>query len=156
MLGLVPTEVPHVENECAHGTPICIYLFIFKSRVGILVVVLSALYCSIPVLMFSYPFPPVTQCLSVACQRASVRLSTSVDPFTRPCDYFLITCGSDRPWTTTRGKQRDKGPPLNLQKQKGAEMRTEKNLDGNMRGEETLDRKTALMRYLQEALGTIV
>ena len=117
---------------------------------------LSYLHYIVVFLMFSYPFPPVTQCLSVACQRASVRLSTSVDPFTRPCDYFLITCGSDRPWTTTRGKQRDKGPPLNLQKQKGAEMRTEKNLDGNMRGEETLDRKTALMRYLQEALGTIV
>ena len=32
----------------------------------------------------------------------------------------------------------------------------EKNIDGNMRGEEKLDRITALMRYLQEALGKII
>uniref|UniRef100_A0A8C5FHQ9 Kell metallo-endopeptidase (Kell blood group) n=1 Tax=Gadus morhua TaxID=8049 RepID=A0A8C5FHQ9_GADMO len=102
------------------------------------------------------PTEKVTQCLSKACQRASVRLYTSVDPFSHPCDYFLITCGSDRPWPTTRGKKRSEGPPLNLQRQpKGAEMRTkkkEKNLDGNMKVEEILDRKNALMRYLQEAL----
>ncbi|XP_056457860.1 probable 28S rRNA (cytosine(4447)-C(5))-methyltransferase [Gadus chalcogrammus] len=102
------------------------------------------------------PTEKVTQCLSKACQRASVRLYTSVDPFSHPCDYFLITCGSDRAWPTTRGKQRGEGPTLNLQRQpKGAEMRTkkkEKNLDGNMKVEEILDRKNALMRYLQEAL----
>ena len=32
----------------------------------------------------------------------------------------------------------------------------EKNLDGNMKVEEILDRKNALMRYLQEALGKII
>ncbi|KAL7887412.1 hypothetical protein AOLI_G00051330 [Acnodon oligacanthus] len=49
------------------------------------------------------PFP----CLSPACLRVAEHFSAVMDPFSRPCDYFLFTCGAE---TTplSRGRQRGK------------------------------------------------
>ncbi|KAJ3598022.1 hypothetical protein NHX12_001536 [Muraenolepis orangiensis] len=123
----------------------------------VLLVLLGSLLCAILILVYcSKPNGPtqsnestgtenVTQCLSQACQMASFRLSSSVDPFTQPCDYFRFTCGADSPSDLPR-QQKSQGT---------AEMGTknkEKNLDGNLSGGKILDRKTALMQFLKEAL----
>lgn len=102
--------------------------------------------------------PADTPCLSPACQWASARLSMSADPFTRPCDYFLFTCGSDRLPSNSRGRQRGQdihGHPQN-QKEKvvwpqGRAQRRKR--DRSPREEKILDRKTLLLLYLREILG---
>ncbi|CAL8247354.1 unnamed protein product [Lota lota] len=162
-----PTE-PGSSTQNGHQLPIQSPKWMNHRRLILLVLLVSSL-CAIVLVLVDYSqqnvqtqskettqTDNVTQCLSEACQRASAWLSTSVDPFAHPCDYFLITCGADRPSPTTRGKQKGKGLPLDLQRQqKRADMRTKKkenNLVGNLRGEKILDRKTALMQYLQKAL----
>ncbi|KAM4600684.1 kell blood group glycoprotein [Polymixia lowei] len=99
----------------------------------------------------------VTECLSPACQRASARLSISIDPFTQPCDYFLFTCGSDRPSPATRGRQKGRG--VSQQQRRGAQSektrgpeKSETNADNSLGKEEILDRRTTLLRYLREIL----
>ncbi|XP_040900112.1 kell blood group glycoprotein [Toxotes jaculatrix] len=100
----------------------------------------------------------VTPCLSPACQWASARLSTSADPFTQPCDYFLFTCGSDRLSPESGGRQRGEGIPGHPQNQNEKfvwpEMRekSKEREDRGMREERILDRKTVLLQYLREIL----
>ncbi|XP_057690893.1 kell blood group glycoprotein isoform X2 [Corythoichthys intestinalis] len=69
----------------------------------------------------------VSPCDSPACQKASVHLSMSSDPFTHPCDYFLFTCGPER--ADDQGKSRR-----------------------GVKENRTLDRKTELLQYLREIL----
>ncbi|XP_077577378.1 kell blood group glycoprotein isoform X2 [Stigmatopora nigra] len=69
----------------------------------------------------------VSPCDSPACQRASVHLSMSADPFTHPCDYFLSSCEPDRP--DVQGKTRR-----------------------GVKEKRTLDRRTELLQYLREIL----
>ncbi|XP_077432450.1 kell blood group glycoprotein homolog isoform X2 [Vanacampus margaritifer] len=72
-------------------------------------------------------------CDSPACQRASVHLSMSADPFTHPCDYFMFSCGTDRPSPDLQGHQREKSRR-------------------DVKEKRTLDRKTELLKYLRELL----
>lgn len=80
----------------------------------------------------SHSFLVVSPCNSPACQRASVHLSISADPFAHPCDYFLFSCAPDRPSSSKvrRGKSRR-----------------------DVKEKRTLDRKTELLQYLREILG---
>ncbi|XP_077384171.1 kell blood group glycoprotein isoform X2 [Festucalex cinctus] len=75
----------------------------------------------------------VGPCDSQACQRASAHLSMSADPFTHPCDYFLFSCGPDRPSPDLHGHQREKSRR-------------------DVKEKRTLDRKTELLKYLRELL----
>ncbi|XP_068998610.1 kell blood group glycoprotein isoform X1 [Embiotoca jacksoni] len=104
---------------------------------------------------------PVTPCLSPACQQASARLSTSTDPFTQPCDYFLYPCGSDRLLLDSGGRQRGQGipghPQNQMEKRAGPKRRgrdEEKEDMRQQREDETLNRKTMLLQYLREILET--
>ncbi|XP_037129094.1 kell blood group glycoprotein isoform X1 [Syngnathus acus] len=72
-------------------------------------------------------------CNSPACQRASVHLSMSADPFTHPCDYFLFSCGPDGSSSKAQGHQREKSRR-------------------DVKEKRTLDRKTELLQYLREIL----
>lgn len=97
-------------------------------------------------------------CLSIACQKASVHLSMSTDPFTQPCDYFLFTCGSDRLSQDNQGTTRSRSIPrhpqtkkekVTLPKRRGEGKEME---DRRLREENILDRKTLLLLYLKEIL----
>ncbi|XP_056143037.1 kell blood group glycoprotein [Lampris incognitus] len=94
----------------------------------------------------------ITPCLSPACLRASARLSLSVDPFTQPCDYFLFTCGSDRPSPGTRETQRGRGLPGEPQSRgrRGTRSDRRKRESGPVRG--LSDREATLLQYLREIL----
>ncbi|KAK5921731.1 hypothetical protein CgunFtcFv8_019070 [Champsocephalus gunnari] len=100
----------------------------------------------------------VTPCLSPACQWASARLSSSADPFTQPCDYFLSSCGSERLSPGGRGRLRGQGIPGHPQNPKEETAWTERrgqSAERDNRGlkeEETLDRKTVLLQYLRGIL----
>ncbi|XP_076593183.1 kell blood group glycoprotein isoform X2 [Chaetodon auriga] len=99
-----------------------------------------------------------TPCLSPACQSASDRLSTSADPFTQPCDYFLFTCGSDRLSTDSVGRQLGQGIPGHPRNKKEnavwPERRGQRNEreDRRQKEEKILDRKSVLLQYLREIL----
>ncbi|KAK2844729.1 hypothetical protein Q5P01_011388 [Channa striata] len=99
-----------------------------------------------------------TPCLSQACHSASARLAVSDDPFTQPCDYFLLTCGSDRFSPDSGGRQRGQGIPGHPQNQNGKaawQKRREQSNEGRDRGlaEKTVvHRKTVLLQYLKEIL----
>ncbi|XP_053744061.1 kell blood group glycoprotein isoform X2 [Synchiropus splendidus] len=73
-------------------------------------------------------------CLSQACQWASTLINKSADPFTRPCDYFLFSCGSERPPPDSRARQRKKG------------------VLGPAWSTDELDRSAVLLRYLRGVL----
>ncbi|KAI4811813.1 hypothetical protein KUCAC02_014685 [Chaenocephalus aceratus] len=100
----------------------------------------------------------VTPCLSPACQWASARLSSSADPFTQPCDYFLSSCGSDRLSPGGRGRLRGQGIPGHPQNPEEETAWTERRGQSaerdnrGLREDETLDRKTVLLQYLRGIL----
>ncbi|XP_071372658.1 kell blood group glycoprotein isoform X1 [Centroberyx affinis] len=96
----------------------------------------------------------VNPCLSPACQTASARLSTSIDPFAQPCDYFLFTCGSDSPALATGGRQRGEGISNIPQGQRKRAVRSERKRGSQQRENTSLreDRKSALLQYLRKIL----
>ncbi|XP_074539506.1 kell blood group glycoprotein isoform X2 [Halichoeres trimaculatus] len=104
------------------------------------------------------PADTETPCVSLACQRASARLSMSADPFKQPCDYFLFTCGSDRLSADSGGRQRGKGIPGHPQNQNTDEVWPEREEgdkvreDRGLREDKTLDRKNTLLQYLKDIL----
>ncbi|XP_041650291.1 kell blood group glycoprotein [Cheilinus undulatus] len=103
----------------------------------------------------SNPAQTETSCLSPACQRASVHLTMSVDPFKQPCDYFLFTCSSDRLSADSGGRQRGQGIPGHPQNQKEKNVWPEQDRereDRGLREEKIPDRKTTLLQYLREIL----
>uniref|UniRef100_A0A672FZK6 Kell blood group glycoprotein-like n=2 Tax=Salarias fasciatus TaxID=181472 RepID=A0A672FZK6_SALFA len=101
---------------------------------------------------------PVTPCVSPACRKASARLSTSIDPFTQPCDYFLFTCGSDTLWQDSGSRQRGQGIPGHPQNQMeksawpGRVPENEEKLQRRRGKDKTLNRKTVLLQHLKEIL----
>uniref|UniRef100_A0A3P9HST9 Kell metallo-endopeptidase (Kell blood group) n=1 Tax=Oryzias latipes TaxID=8090 RepID=A0A3P9HST9_ORYLA len=104
------------------------------------------------------PMPPVTPCLSQACQRAAARLSTSADPFTQTCDHFLSKCGSETILLTSGGRQRGQGIPGHPQNQMEKSVWTqtpkgEKKVRGLKEGR-LQSRKTLLLQYLKGMLET--
>uniref|UniRef100_A0A8C8C039 Uncharacterized protein n=1 Tax=Oncorhynchus tshawytscha TaxID=74940 RepID=A0A8C8C039_ONCTS len=110
--------------------------------------------------------PPASPpCTSPACQRATARLSISVDPFSQPCDYFLFPCGSEGASLSNRGRQRGKGIPLHAQGHKGRAAQAEKERERGRKERETgtdiiekapadrmPDRQTALLLTMREIL----
>ncbi|KAM9723634.1 kell blood group glycoprotein [Menidia menidia] len=92
--------------------------------------------------------PPVTPCLSPACQRAAARLSVSADPFTQPCDYFMFTCRSDRLSPESGGRYRGQGIPEHPQNP------NEKTEHRGPTDDKSLSRKAALLQYLRDILET--
>ncbi|XP_064802340.1 kell blood group glycoprotein isoform X2 [Oncorhynchus masou masou] len=110
--------------------------------------------------------PPASPpCTSPACQRATARLSISVDPFSQPCDYFLFPCGSEGASLSNRGRQRGKGIPLHPQGHKRRAAQAEKERERGRKERETgtdiiekapadrlPDRQTALLLTMREIL----
>ncbi|XP_035607537.1 kell blood group glycoprotein isoform X3 [Oncorhynchus keta] len=110
--------------------------------------------------------PPASPpCTSPACQRATARLSISVDPFSQPCDYFLFPCGSEGASLSNRGRQRGKGMPLHPQGYKSRAAQAEKERERGRKERETgtdiiekapadrmPDRQTALLLTMREIL----
>ncbi|XP_037640229.1 kell blood group glycoprotein [Sebastes umbrosus] len=100
----------------------------------------------------------VTPCVSPACLWASARLSTSADPFTQPCDYFLFTCGSDRLSPDGGGRQRGQGIPGHPQNQRARAAwperrgQSKEREDKGLKKEKIQDRKTLLLQHLREIL----
>ncbi|XP_058503220.1 kell blood group glycoprotein isoform X1 [Solea solea] len=90
---------------------------------------------------------PVT-CVSPACQQASARLSASADPFTKPCDYFLFTCGSDTFTPESRGRRMVTDIPGSPWNWDGTTERENR----EVREEKILDREMELLQYLREIL----
>lgn len=96
-------------------------------------------------------------CLSPACIRASEHTSAAMDPFSRPCDYFLYACGtggsstSDRRHRDKRISNEDNGE---LDKKREVRMRRETDVQGNSDGwlVKFPDRKTALLKTIKEIL----
>ncbi|KAM9852245.1 kell blood group glycoprotein [Aulostomus maculatus] len=99
---------------------------------------------------------PVTPCLSPACKRASAHLSMSADPFTQPCDYFLSSCGPERPSSDSEGRPGGHGIPVHPQnkreKAQWSKMRRQDRKDSGLREGKLMDRKTMLLQYLREIL----
>lgn len=95
-------------------------------------------------------------CLSPACIRASEHFSVAMDPFSRPCDYFLFACGVSGS-STNRNRQRVKG-----EVNKHSEVRTRgliemrRGTDGWSKSDGQLktfpDRQTALLTAIKEIL----
>ncbi|XP_070992161.1 kell blood group glycoprotein isoform X7 [Oncorhynchus clarkii lewisi] len=110
--------------------------------------------------------PPASPpCTSPACQRATARLSISVDPFSQPCDYFLFPCGSEGASLSNRGRQRGKGMPLHPQGHKSRAAQAEKERERGRKERKTgtdiiekapadrmPDRQTALLLTMREIL----
>ncbi|KAA0703008.1 Kell blood group glycoprotein [Triplophysa tibetana] len=106
------------------------------------------------ILLLKSAAPP---CLSPACLKASEHFSVTMDPFSRPCDYFLSTCGS----SSHRGRQRGKGIDIedngeqdkkrNLGSEEWAKMRGKTDVhDGLL--DKFPDRQTALLKAIKEIL----
>ncbi|KAK2903330.1 hypothetical protein Q8A67_008043 [Cirrhinus molitorella] len=102
-------------------------------------------------------------CLSPACLRASEHFSGGMDPFSRPCDYFLFACGTGGS-STSEGRHRVKGLSYedSGELEKKREVRTgglvrmrretdvQENSDGRL--DKFPDRKTALLKTIKEIL----
>ncbi|XP_041843817.1 kell blood group glycoprotein [Melanotaenia boesemani] len=95
----------------------------------------------------------VMPCVTPACQWASSYLSTSTDPFTQPCDYFLFTCGSDRLSSESGGRQRGQGIPGHPQNQKEKRLKEQRDRRRPTQ-DKILSRKTVLLQYLRKILET--
>ncbi|CAL9705571.1 unnamed protein product [Knipowitschia caucasica] len=83
---------------------------------------------------------PVRPCESDACRQAAAHLSVSADPLTRPCDFYLFTCGSDL--------KRDTERPGFPQGQRPVP----KQMDRQLSKEKSTDRKILLLQYLGDTL----
>ncbi|XP_028325563.1 kell blood group glycoprotein [Gouania willdenowi] len=92
----------------------------------------------------------VTPCVSAACQSASARISSSTDPFTQTCDFFLFTCESDSESSGHGGP----GYPQNNMESSSKAKRNGENEEKQQREKQTLNRKDVLLQYLREILET--
>ncbi|XP_043117212.1 endothelin-converting enzyme 1 isoform X2 [Puntigrus tetrazona] len=96
-------------------------------------------------------------CLSPACVRASEHFSTAMDPFSRPCDYFLFACGTGGSSTSDK-RHRVKGIHSEdfgeLDKKREMRIRRETDVQGNSTGGlvKFPDRKDALLKTVREIL----
>ncbi|CAN9513712.1 unnamed protein product [Ophioblennius macclurei] len=157
MLQLQQLSEPHVEQ--LQRVPVWI-----KHRKRLILLLLGLSVCAailgLIYYMHSNHHPPVTPCVSPACQKASARLSTSIDPFTQPCDYFLFTCGSDTLSQDEGSRQRGQGIPGHPQNQEEKSAspermpENEEKLQRRKRADKTLNRKSVLLQYLREILET--
>ncbi|XP_067257803.1 kell blood group glycoprotein [Chanodichthys erythropterus] len=102
-------------------------------------------------------------CLSPACLRASEQFSLDMDPFSRPCDYFLYACGAGGSSTNKRrqrvsGFSNEDNGELDKKRQVGMggllRMRREADVQGKSDGrlDKFPDRQTALLKAIKEIL----
>ncbi|XP_035991015.1 kell blood group glycoprotein [Fundulus heteroclitus] len=99
----------------------------------------------------------VIPCVSSACQWAASRLSTSADPFTQPCEYFVSTCGSKRHSVNRGGRQRSQGialPSPSLMDGSGEAKRQNKRELRRLTEDANLSRQSVLLQYLRGILET--
>nr|XP_015805672.2 kell blood group glycoprotein isoform X1 [Nothobranchius furzeri] len=98
----------------------------------------------------------VPSCLSPACRWAEARLSTSTDPFTQPCGYFMSPCGSSRLLQKNRGRQRGQGirghPQNQMEKFVLPERQNGETSYAKLREDKMLSRKNVLLQYVREIL----
>ncbi|XP_055066561.2 kell blood group glycoprotein isoform X1 [Misgurnus anguillicaudatus] len=103
-------------------------------------------------------------CLSPACQRASEHFSVTMDPFSRPCDYFLLTCGAGG---SSSHRRRQRGKQIINEDKRGQDKKRDVRSGElvEMKEEETdfqekhkgqldkfPDRQTALLKAIKEIL----
>ncbi|XP_063054269.1 kell blood group glycoprotein [Engraulis encrasicolus] len=144
-----PTATQAGDPQCVWGKRVKVALgfAILATLIGL---GLHSLMC------WSLAAPP--ECLSPACLGAAGRLSAAVDPFARPCDYFLFTCGSPG---AARGRQRGKGivhhgnsgEADNLQRRGGRGAQTER-MNDTLEDESLPDRETLLLQSIRNILET--
>lgn len=101
-------------------------------------------------------------CLSPACLRASEHFSLDMDPFSRPCDYFLYACGAGGS-STNKGRlsgfsNEDNGEPDKKREvSMGGLVRMRREADVHVKSDGRLDkfpdRQTALLKAIKEILG---
>lgn len=100
-------------------------------------------------------------CLSPACMRVAERFSTAMDPFSRPCDYFLFSCKAEMS-PKSRGRQRGNTISYNGTRRdkmtrrvgRGGAMRMDRGSDTERkRGDRLPDRQVALLQAIKEILG---
>ncbi|XP_066539144.1 kell blood group glycoprotein isoform X2 [Hoplias malabaricus] len=104
-------------------------------------------------------------CTSPACLKVAEHLSAIMDPFSRPCDYFLFTCGAESV-SLSRGRQRGRVISNNLtagldrrwtdRGKAGGGRRVNKEAENESHRDKTADRlpdrRTALLHTIKEIL----
>ncbi|XP_051574360.1 kell blood group glycoprotein-like isoform X1 [Myxocyprinus asiaticus] len=102
-------------------------------------------------------------CLSPACLRASESFSVALDPFSHPCDYYLLACGAGGS-SPNRGRKREKGVSSEdsggqdkkraVRRERLVEIRRETDVQGKNYGQQDKfpDRQTALLKAIKEVL----
>ncbi|KTF85716.1 hypothetical protein cypCar_00022693 [Cyprinus carpio] len=102
-------------------------------------------------------------CLSPACLRVTEHFSVDMDPFSRPCDYFLFACGTGGSYTSeerhsVKGVSNEDNRELDKKKEArtggNVRMRRETDFQGKSDGQQVKfpDRKTALLKTIKEIL----
>ncbi|XP_016413967.1 kell blood group glycoprotein homolog [Sinocyclocheilus rhinocerous] len=102
-------------------------------------------------------------CLSPACLRASEHFSVAMDPFSRPCDYFLFACGTGGSSTSeerhsVKGVSNEGNRELDKKREARTggivRMRRETDFQGKSDGQlvKFPARKTALLKTIKEIL----
>lgn len=108
-------------------------------------------------ILFLDPLP----CLSPACMRVAERFSAAMDPFSRPCDYFLFSCKAEMS-PKSRGRHRGNIISHNVTRRaektrragRGGGMRLDRGSDTERKRDDRLpDRQTALLQTIKEILG---
>ncbi|XP_017328768.1 kell blood group glycoprotein [Ictalurus punctatus] len=91
-------------------------------------------------------------CLSPACMRVAERFSAVMDPFSRPCDYFLFNCKAEM---SPKSRRRYGGKINSHNVTRTDEMRriVQRGFDTESKRDDRLpDRQTALLLAIQEIL----
>lgn len=90
-----------------------------------------------------FPPPDPLPCLSPACMRVAERFSGAMNPFSRPCDYYLFSCKAEMS-PKSRGRQQSNTVPYNV---------ITRDLMRRDRDDRLPDRQTALLQAIKEILG---
>ncbi|XP_062848322.1 kell blood group glycoprotein [Trichomycterus rosablanca] len=88
-------------------------------------------------------------CLSSACLRVAERFSSVTDPFSRPCDYYLFSCGTE---TSYPSRGRHRGRVVSRDSSRRYEARPAERTDRDDPPDRLPDRLTALLRGMKEIL----
>ncbi|XP_061804195.1 kell blood group glycoprotein [Nerophis lumbriciformis] len=131
------TKTVWIKYQC----PVCVFILGFCSCAAML----GIAYYLHHFLQNQNQAVVVTPCSSPACQSASAHLSTSADPFTHPCDYFLFSCGPDRLLPDSGGRHRGQD---DVQRSRRGPTRE----DRNVKERRALDRKTELLQNIRQIL----
>ncbi|KAJ8005168.1 hypothetical protein DPEC_G00143840 [Dallia pectoralis] len=100
-------------------------------------------------------------CTTSACEKAAARLAVTVDPFSKPCDYFLDTCGY-KDGESFKGRNRGKNIPVHpqgrnsraalLKKESGGELGTQTEIRDATPVDRMPNRVDALLLAMRDVL----